>query len=383
MDVNKLRLVCFRNFLDTTLNFNNSLNILIGNNAQGKTNIIEAIYTLLRGGTYRTKDDSTLINWQEKQGYLSGEVSKDSESFQINILFQNIEKLNPLSPKTKKIIKVNKKYRSKSWLTERFYPVIFTPEDLQIIKSSPSLRRKFLDEVIINLNPTYEHYLRDYNRILFQRNILLKTERNKHNLDRHLSEWDQKIVEAGSLITWYRIKTLQLINQKVKTIHQLMTEPKETLKLKYNSNFLTTFLEEKEEIQKVFEQKLENARDKDLTLKVTTIGPHRDDYSILSDSIDLGLYGSQGQQRTVVLALKMAELELIREKDGEYPPLLLDDVLSELDAERRLFLIKLIKEKPIQTFITSIDLQDFVPYHIVESARVFKVRGGMVEENEK
>ena len=383
MDVNKLRLVCFRNFLDTTLNFNNSLNILIGNNAQGKTNIIEAIYTLLRGGTYRTKDDSTLINWQEKQGYLSGEVRKDRESFQINILFQNIEKLNPLSPKTKKIIKVNKKYRPKSWLTERFYPVIFTPEDLQIIKSSPSLRRKFLDEVIINLNPIYEHYLRDYNRILFQRNILLKTERNKNNLDRHLSVWDQKIVETGSLVTWYRIKTLQLINQKVKIIHQLMTEPKETLKLKYNSNFLTTFLEEKEEIQKVFEQKMENARDKDLTLKVTTVGPHRDDYSILNDSIDLGLYGSQGQQRTVVLALKMAELELIREKDGEYPPLLLDDVLSELDAERRLFLIKLIKEKPIQTFITSIDLQDFAPYHIMESAQVFRVRGGMVEENEK
>lgn len=380
MDVNKIRLVCFRNFLDTTLNFNNSLNILIGNNAQGKTNIIEAIYTLLRGGTYRTKDDSTLINWQEKQGYLSGEVSKDRESFQINILFQNIEKLNPLSPKTKKIIKVNKKYRPKSWLTERFYPVIFTPEDLQIIKSSPSLRRKFLDEVIINLNPIYEHYLRDYNRILFQRNILLKTERNKNNLDRHLSVWDQKIVETGSLVTWYRIKTLQLINQKVKIIHQLMTEPKETLKLKYNSNFLTTFLEEKEEIQKVFEQKMENARDKDLTLKVTTVGPHRDDYSILNDSIDLGLYGSQGQQRTVVLALKMAELELIREKDGEYPPLLLDDVLSELDAERRLFLIKLIKEKPIQTFITSIDLQDFTPYHIVESAKIFRIRNGTVEE---
>ena len=236
MNVNKIKLINFRNFLDTSINFHTSLNILIGNNAQGKTNVIESIYTLLRGGSYRTKDDYNLINWKEKQSFLLGEANKDRKQFQINILLQNIDSLNFLAKKTKKIIKVNKKYQQKSWLRARFNPVIFAPEDLQIIKSSPAIRRKFLDEVIITLNPVYEQHLKDYNRILFQRNILLKTEKRKDNLNQHLSIWDQKILELGSLIIWYRIKTLQLINQKVKTIHQLITKNKETLKLKYNSN---------------------------------------------------------------------------------------------------------------------------------------------------
>ncbi|MDD3657050.1 MAG: DNA replication/repair protein RecF [Atribacterota bacterium] len=380
MNVNKIKLINFRNFLDTSINFHTSLNILIGNNAQGKTNVIESIYTLLRGGSYRTKDDYNLINWKEKQSFLLGEANKDRKQFQINILLQNIDSLNFLAKKTKKIIKVNKKYQQKSWLRARFNPVIFAPEDLQIIKSSPAIRRKFLDEVIITLNPVYEQHLKDYNRILFQRNILLKTEKRKDNLNQHLSIWDQKILELGSLIIWYRIKTLQLINQKVKTIHQLITKNKETLKLKYNSNILTTYTEDREEIQKVFDQKLYSAKEKDCRLKITTVGPHRDDYFIMNDLIDLGIYGSQGQQRTAVLALKITQLEIIREKDQEYPPLLLDDVLSELDSERRLFLIQLIKDRPLQTFITSIDLHDLTEYNVIKNAKVLHVKNGTVEE---
>lgn len=380
MNVNKIKLIHFRNFLEVSLDFDDSLNIFIGDNAQGKTNIIESIYTLLRGSSYRTKDEYNLINWHEKQSYLLGEAEKEREHFQINILLQNIDKLDLLTKRIKKIIKVNKKYQRRAWLKEKFYPVIFTPEDLQIIKSTPSIRRKFLDEIIINLTPVYEQYLKDYNRVLYQRNVLLKTERNKNSIDKHLSIWDKKIVELGTLIIRHRIKVLQLINKKVKDIHQLLTKNKETLKLKYNSNVLTSFTEDKQEIEVMFQEILENNKEKDYRLKMTTVGPHRDDYSIMSNSVNLGIYGSQGQQRTAVLALKIAELEMIKEKDQEYPPLLLDDVLSELDSYRKLFLIQLIKERPLQTFITSIDLHDLTQYDFVKHSKIFKVNNGMVEE---
>lgn len=373
-------MIHFRNFLEVSLDFDDSLNIFIGDNAQGKTNIIESIYTLLRGSSYRTKDEYNLINWHEKQSYLLGEAEKEREHFQINILLQNIDKLDLLTKRIKKIIKVNKKYQRRAWLKEKFYPVIFTPEDLQIIKSTPSIRRKFLDEIIINLTPVYEQYLKDYNRVLYQRNVLLKTERNKNSIDKHLSIWDKKIVELGTLIIRHRIKVLQLINKKVKDIHQLLTKNKETLKLKYNSNVLTSFTEDKQEIEAMFQEILENNKEKDYRLKMTTVGPHRDDYSIMSNSVNLGIYGSQGQQRTAVLALKIAELEMIKEKDQEYPPLLLDDVLSELDSYRKLFLIQLIKERPLQTFITSIDLHDLTQYDFVKHSKIFKVKNGIVEE---
>lgn len=373
-------MIHFRNFSEVSLDFDDSLNIFIGDNAQGKTNIIESIYTLLRGSSYRTKDEYNLINWHEKQSYLLGEAEKEREHFQINILLQNIDKLDLLTKRIKKIIKVNKKYQRRAWLKEKFYPVIFTPEDLQIIKSTPSIRRKFLDEIIINLTPVYEQYLKDYNRVLYQRNVLLKTERNKNSIDKHLSIWDKKIVELGTLIIRHRIKVLQLINKKVKDIHQLLTKNKETLKLKYNSNILTSFTEDKQEIEVMFQEILENNKEKDYRLKMTTVGPHRDDYSIMSNSVNLGIYGSQGQQRTAVLALKIAELEMIKEKDQEYPPLLLDDVLSELDSYRKLFLIQLIKERPLQTFITSIDLHDLTQYDFVKHSKIFKVKNGMVEE---
>jgi len=377
-------LIHFRNFWDVSLDFHSSLNVFIGNNAQGKTNIIESIYTLLRGASYRSKDDCNLINWKEKKSYLLGEVQKDNkECFQINILIQNIDQQDHLYPKTKKVIKVNKKYQKKSWLLQRFNPVIFTPEDLQIVKSSPTVRRKFLDEVIINLNPIYDQYLKDYNRILFQRNILLKNEKKVGNLIKQLSIWDEKIVELGTLIILYRIKTLQLLNQKVKSLHQMMTENKETLKLKYNSNVLTSFTEDKEEISRILKQKINNAQGRDFKLKVTTVGPHRDDYFIINNKIDLGIYGSQGQQRTAVLALKMAELEILQEKENEYPPLLLDDVMSELDLERRRFLMQLIIEKPMQTFITNINPDDLTQLKSIKDSKVFRVRNGQVEGNEQ
>lgn len=380
MNVQKIRLINFRNLSDFSINFNSSLNIFIGNNAQGKTNIIESIYTLMRGSSYRTTDDSNLINWNKGKTYILGEVQRNEEIFHINILLQNKEMSENQTNQFKKIIKVNKKYQKKAGLFKKFNPVIFTPEDLQIIKSAPSIRRKFLDEVVININPTYYQYLKNYNRILFQRNTLLKNERSKNKITNQLVPWDQKVIELGTLIILYRIKILQKINQKAKIFHQMMTENKETIKLKYNSNVLDDYTDDKEEISKIMNLKLKNALEKDFQLKVTTIGPHRDDYFIMNNTVDLGIYGSQGQQRTAVLSLKLAELELLKEKENEYPPLLLDDVMSELDPERRIFLIQLIKERAVQTFITSIGLDNLSEMDVIKSAKIFQVKNGIVEE---
>jgi len=383
LNVKKIRLINFRNLSDLAIDFDSSLNIFIGNNAQGKTNIIESIYTLMRGGSYRTADDRNLINWNQRKSYILGEVQLKEENYQINILLQSIENSEENNKDFKKTIKINKKYQNRSTLFKKFNPVIFSPEDLQIIKSTPSLRRKFLDEVIINIYPPYYKYLKNYNRILFQRNTLLKKERIKPEIKKQLAIWDQKIIELGTLIILYRIKILKKLNQKAKIFHQMMSENQETIKLKYKSNILSDYADDENTIRKVMQLKLEDAQEKDFQLKLTTVGPHRDDYYIMNNKVNLGIYGSQGQQRTAVLSLKLAALELFKEIENEYPPLLLDDVMSELDQERKIFLIKLIKEKAVQTFITSIDLNNLNQIDLLKNSKIFRVKKGALEEDEK
>ncbi|MFA7574804.1 MAG: DNA replication/repair protein RecF [Arcobacteraceae bacterium] len=379
MNVKKIRLINFRNILDLSVDFDNSLNIFIGNNAQGKTNLVESIFTLMKGKSYRTTNDENLINWNENKSYILGEVQKKEENYNISILLQNIGNDDKQTVKLKKVIKINKKYQRRDDLFKKFNPVIFTPEDLQIIKSTPLIRRKFLDEVIISINLVYNKYLRNYNRILYQRNTLLKSGKNINKIDKQLIIWDQKIIELGTIIILNRIKTLQKINQKAKIFHQMMTENKETIKLKYNSNVLEDYTDDKEEIYKIIENKLKESREKDFQLKMTTIGPHRDDYYIMNNTINLGVYGSQGQQRTAALSLKLAELELLKEQENEYPVLLLDDVMSELDPERRFFLLKLITERSVQTFITNIILDELKELEVVNNLKIFKIKNGMIE----
>jgi len=383
LNVKKIRLINFRNLSDLAIDFDSSLNIFIGNNAQGKTNIIESIYTLMRGSSYRTADDRNLINWNQRKSYILGEVQLKEENYQINILLQSIENSEENNKDFKKTIKINKKYQNRSTLFKKFNPVIFSPEDLQIIKSTPSLRRKFLDEVIINIYPPYYKYLKNYNRILFQRNTLLKKDRIKPEIKKQLAIWDQKIIELGTLIILYRIKILKKLNQKAKIFHQMMSENQETIKLKYKSNILSDYADDENTIRKVMQLKLEDAQEKDFQLKLTTVGPHRDDYYIMNNKVNLGIYGSQGQQRTAVLSLKLAALELFKEIENEYPPLLLDDVMSELDQERKIFLIKLIKEKAVQTFITSIDLNNLNQIDLLKNSKIFRVKKGALEEDEK
>lgn len=376
MYFNKIKLINYRNFLNTLINFNPNLNIFIGGNAQGKTNILEALNLIVRGTSYRTNDDKQLINWNNKVSYLLGDINKKSENFQVSMSLEKIiEDLN--KSKLIKIIKINQNIQRKSFLNKEFKGVIFSPEHLQIIKGSPSLRRKFLDEQISQIYPLYHRYLLDYYRILGHRNNIFKKNDNKKDLKENLLIWDPRLIERGSFLILTRIKFLKKISCLADKFHQEVTKGKEKLKLIYQSNVLGDHKEEISFISETFKDKVKKYKEKEIKCKTTLYGPHRDDFLVYINKANAALYGSQGQQRTSILSLKLAEVDLIKEREGVYPIFLLDDVMSELDKERRHFLLELIINKKVQTFITSISLNYFND-NIKEKGKIFRVEEGKV-----
>ncbi len=376
MYFNKIKLINYRNFLNTLINFNPNLNIFIGGNAQGKTNILEALNLIVRGTSYRTNDDKQLINWNNKVSYLLGDINKENENFQVSMSLEKIiEDLN--KSKLIKIIKINQNIQRKSFLNKEFKGVIFSPEHLQIIKGSPSLRRKFLDEQISQIYPLYHRYLLDYYRILGHRNNIFKKNDNKKELKENLLIWDPRLIERGAFLILTRIKFLKKISCLANKFHQEITKGKEKLKLIYQSNVLGDHKEEISFISETFKDKVKKYKEKEIKCKTTLYGPHRDDFLVYINKANAALYGSQGQQRTSILSLKLAEVDLIKEREGVYPIFLLDDVMSELDKERRHFLLELIINKKVQTFITSISLNYFND-NIKEKGKIFRVEEGKV-----
>lgn len=376
MYLKTLRLNNYRNFLKLSINFTPNLNIFIGDNAQGKTNLLEALNLIIRGNSYRTKNDQELINWSKESTYLYGEINKDEENFQINLsLEKKPESFNKF--KLIKIIKINQNIQSKSILNKEFKGVVFSPEHLQIIKGAPSIRRKFLNEQISQIYPLYYRYLSDYYRILGQRNNILKKEINQRELRERLLIWDPQLIEKGSFLILTRIRFLKKINYLADKFHQKITKGKENLKIIYQSNILKDHQENISFISKAFEDKIKEHKEKEIKYKISLFGPHRDDFLVCINEFNIAPYGSQGQQRTSVLSLKLAELELIKEREGVYPIFLLDDVMSELDEERRHFLLELIIDKKVQTFITSISL-DYFNSHIKEKSKISKIEGGKI-----
>lgn len=376
MYLKTLRLNNYRNFLKLSINFTPHLNIFIGDNAQGKTNLLEALNLIIRGNSYRTKNDQELINWSNKSTCLYGEINKDEENFQINLsLEKKPESFNKF--KLIKIIKINQNIQSKSILNKEFKGVVFSPEHLQIIKGAPSIRRKFLNEQISQIYPLYYRYLSDYYRILGQRNNILKKEINQRELRERLLIWDPQLIEKGSFLILTRIRFLKKINYLADKFHQKITKGKENLKIIYQSNILKDHQENISFISRAFEDKIKEHKEEEIKYKISLFGPHRDDFLVYINEFNIAAYGSQGQQRTSVLSLKLAELELIKEREGVYPIFLLDDVMSELDEERRHFLLELIMDKKVQTFITSISL-DYFNSNIKEKSKISKIEGGKI-----
>ena len=347
MKVNKIILRNFRNYIDITLTFTHSINIFIGENGQGKTNILEAIYYAAMGHSHRTNIDGELIRWQQDSASISIFFSR--LTIENSLLFK-------LNTNQKKEI-INNSYTIKpKELIGLLNVVLFSPEDLMLIKGMPNMRRRFLDIEISQISPAYYQQLIKYNRIVSQRNTLLKKIREHKEKPEMLDAWDEQLAIVGSQIVKKRQIVIKKLAMLANLMHRKITDNKENLTVVYHKHGIDgTAIDN---LAEEYSRKLVELRQNDIWRGSTSVGPHRDDLILSVNGVNLRTFGSQGQQRTGVLALKLAELEFIKSEAGEYPVLLLDDVMSELDASRREHLITFIRDR-IQTFITATEKKYF------------------------
>ena len=355
MFIKRLQMLNYRNYNALDIELCPNVNVFMGDNAQGKTNILEAIYYCAFAKSHRTSKDKELINWNGEHAFISVDVGRERLDKRIDI---------SILKDGKKSIRINKiKIKKIGELFGNFNVVMFSPEDLRIIKDSPGVRRKFIDMELCQLNPKYYYNLVQYNKVLNERNILL---RNRSTSSEMLEIYDMQLVEFGYNIIRERIKYIESLNKYAEKIHSDITSGKEKINFKYIST-----IKDLENIKENFYTLLEKNRSKDCDRGITSIGPHRDDFFVYINDIDTKSYGSQGQQRTAVLTMKFSSLEIIKELTGEFPVLLLDDVLSELDFNRKKYILSTIGQ--IQTVITCTGIEDLYEY-LDEKAKVFKVK---------
>lgn len=361
MFIKKIILFNYRNYKNLNLSFGKNINIFIGDNAQGKTNILEAIYYCAFAKSHRTSKDKELVNWNKEIAHLGLSISKQR-------LDKNIE-INILKNGKKEIIVNSIKIKKIGELFGVFNVVMFSPEDLKIIKESPGIRRRFLDMEICQFDNKYYYNLVKYNKVLSERNIILKN-RNL-NIDM-LDVYDKQLASYGKYILEMRIRYIDKINLYGNKIHKDITMQKEDINFKYYST-----IKNLDDIENNFYELLVKNRKKDIEKGITSIGPHRDDFLVYINGIEIKSYGSQGQQRTAVLSMKFSSLRIIKDVTSEYPVLLLDDVLSELDFSRKKYILSSIKD--IQTIITCTGISDINEY-LDSDYKIYKVKDGEISD---
>jgi len=358
MYVKSLQTADFRNIESAEIELKNGINIFCGQNAQGKTNFLEAVYLCSTGRSHRTKLDRELINFNKNEAHVRIYVCGKNTNDKIDV---HIKKDN------KKGIAVNGiPLKRIGDLFGSLYAVIFSPEDLRLIKSSPGERRKFMDMELCQLSRVYYYNLQQYYKILKQRNNLLKEISKKPALEDTLFVWDSQLVLFGRKIIEARRLFVEEIDKIAARKHSEITNGSEILKAEYKPNCSEDDLE----------KKLNESIKRDIFMGSTSVGPHKDDILFAVNGSDVKTYGSQGQQRTAALSAKLAEIEIIKKETGETPVLLLDDVLSELDEGRQVYLMESIKD--IQTVITCTGIEDSIKKY-VKTAAVFNVKNGVIK----
>lgn len=355
MVIKSLKLKNYRNYELLDLTFDPKTNILYGDNAQGKTNILEALYLSGTTKSHRGTKDRDMIRFGCDEAHLETVVVKRGTEFQIDM---HLKKNSP------KGIAINKiPIRKASELFGIIHFVFFSPEDLNIIKEGPAGRRRFIDLELSQLDKVYLSNLSNYNRIINQRNSLLKDLYRQDHLVETLDIWDMQLVEYGTKVIEGRKKFVEEVNEIISDIHYKLTGGRERISLTYETSIGSLTLE----------QALKKNRERDIRLKSTSVGPHRDDLCFMVGNLDIRKFGSQGQQRTAALSLKLSEIELVRSMIRDTPVLLLDDVLSELDKHRQNYLLDSIHD--IQTVITCTGLDEFVN-HRFSINKIFHVKNG-------
>ncbi len=352
MYINKIKLTNFRNYDEQEINLGKNINIFYGDNAQGKTNIIEAIFLCSIGKSFRTNKESELIKFNKDISSIYIEYEKSDRDGRIKIDLNNKKSIYTNGIKIKKL----------SELLGNINTVIFTPDDINILRDGPQKRRRFLDIMIGQLRPNYIHLLNMYNKTLEQRNNYLKQIKENNKQEEMLDIWDEKLAEYGEKIYIYRNEFIEKIKNKINKIHKNITNEKEEIKVEYISNCAN-----KEE----YIELLKSRRKLDIIKGFTTKGIHRDDFFVYINNQLVNVYGSQGQNRTVVLSLKISELQVIYDEIGEYPILLLDDFMSELDEKRRRnFLENIENTQVIITCTDKIDIDnlDYKEFNVINGS---------------
>lgn len=357
MHVDSLEIGNFRNYDFGKIEFHNQTNILYGDNAQGKTNLLESIFVCGTTKSHKGSKDRELIRIGEEEAHIRMHLTKKNMSHRIDMHLRK--------NKGKGIAIDGIPIKRSSELLGLLNVIFFSPEDLRIIKNGPSERRKFINMELCQLDNVYLHDLGEYNKVLMQRNKLLKQICFNPSLKDTLDIWDMQLLEHGIQIIKRRESFVQEIGEIVTRVNEKLTGNKEHVKMLYEPDVSI----------KEFEKKLINSHEKDLKFCSTSVGPHRDDLCFMNGDIDIRKYGSQGQQRTCALSLKLAEIELVKNTVGDSPILLLDDVLSELDRNRQNYLLDSIHD--IQTIITCTGIEEFIDSRLTLD-KIFRITKGKI-----
>ena len=401
MFLKHLSLTNFRNFTRLDVDFPRRVVVLVGDNAQGKTSMLEAIYFLAAFTSFQTHADRQVINFHEtKKDSLTVtrlvaeyQHAKGRHRLEVRLILEPMGVLNGQRLRKEILLDGVKKHVNE--VIGHFNAVIFVPQMSQIIEGVPEDRRRYLNLALAQSTPAYARVLSEYNQALTQRNALLKLLGERSGNADQLEVWDEALTRLGAQIILWRIEAIQQIERLAARVHYELTHGSETLRLSYEPAFdplpkpngqlglkMDTVLDrsrlELDEIRDGFRARLRELRNEEIARGVTTIGPHRDEMRFLATDIDLGNYGSRGQVRTTLLALKLAEVNWMKERTGEWPVILLDEVMAELDLQRRADLLKYVGESE-QVLFTTTDLNLFAP-DFVGKAEVWRVSGGKVEQ---
>lgn len=373
MYINELHLKNFRNYERLHIEFDRHVNVIIGENAQGKTNLLEAIYLLAFTKSYRTNHDRELIKWDTEFAKINAELNKKNHTIPLELIFH----------RNGKRAKVNHIEQQKlSEFIGALNVVMFAPEDLALVKGAPQMRRRFIDMELGQIEPLYLYHLGEYQKILRQRNSHLKQLQKQAHVDTTLLQiLTEQLIAHAAIVLHKRFHFLQLLRQWAIPIHEKISRGLEKLAINYVATIEVLEDATEETIVNIYTEAFSRIIDNEINRGTTLIGPHRDDLTFFINDRDVKLFGSQGQQRTTALSLKLAEIDLIYEEIKEYPVLLLDDVLSELDDYRQSHLLTAIQDK-VQTFVSTTSV-DGINHETLKKASMYTVIDGKVQDEQK
>ncbi|MED3561113.1 DNA replication/repair protein RecF [Bacillus xiapuensis] len=372
MYIEQLALKNYRNYETLSIDFENKVNVILGENAQGKTNVMESIYVLAMAKSHRTSNDKDLIRWDQEYAKIEGRIQKQHSSLPLQLV---------ISKKGKKAKCNHIEQQKLSQYVGNLNVVMFAPEDLNLVKGSPQVRRRFIDMEIGQVSPVYLHDMSQYQKILQQRNHFLKMMQIKKQSDQTMLEiLTEQFIETAVKIIHKRFEFLQLLEKWAQPIHSGISRGLESLKIEYKPSVDVLEGQELSKMIASYEEKFNKVKLREIERGTTLFGPHRDDLLFFVNNRDVQTFGSQGQQRTTALSVKLAEIELIHSQIGEFPILLLDDVLSELDDYRQSHLLNTIQGR-VQTFVTTTSV-DGIHHQTLKDASTFEVESGVLRKAE-